>query len=461
MSGGGVASDKTAGAATISGRSLSYQLALFGGIAVLSAVLFAIGLLGGLEALALVVVVGVSLLAARAAHERDAEQKMRERAEAQNAAAESAARGKDFVLAAVSHELRGALTAVIGWLEIGRSHTADRATVGRAIDIALRSARQQARIIDDLVDVSRILAGRFAVERRPVELSRVVREALEAARPAAEEKQVELRLRLQEPLYVEGDRGRLLQAVGNLIGNALKFNFRGGWVEVVLESCGAEARLTVADNGPGIDGDSLAHLFERFWQQEAAAGERSRGLGLGLTLVRHIVELHGGRVSAQSAGSGQGARFTVEVPALADAGSSIAVEGRAREDGEPGLNGLGVVALDRNDDTLGWLQHLLAMNGAMTWKARTVEEALALADREGADVMISDVTALDERYELIKALRAASPERRVAALAFSSRPTEEDCQRALAAGYDGFVAKPCDAQVLLRAVRVAAQGRNR
>jgi signal transduction histidine kinase len=420
---------------------------------------------------ALIVSVGVSLVAARAYAGRierevgeeirshQAEHELRQRAEAQKAAAEVAERNKDFFLAMVSHELRAPLTAVIGWLEIGRAHLAERGTVVRALDIALRNARQQARIMDDLLDVSRILSGHFAVEHRPVNLSRVAREALEAARPAAEERQVELALRIQEPLFVEGDRGRLLQAIGNLLGNGIKFNKAGGRVELALERSGERARVSVADDGVGIDAAALPHIFERYWQGEAAEALRRRGLGLGLALVRHIVELHGGEVRAESGGRGKGARFTLDLPLIVRLDTVAEDVHPAHTFAEARLNGLAVVAVDRNEDTLGWLQYVLALHGAMMWKAQNAEEALALAQREHADVQIADVADVDPGYSLVRALRAAPAQRHVAAVAFSSRPNAEECREALAAGYDSFVAKPCDANVLLRAVCLAAEGR--
>jgi signal transduction histidine kinase len=367
---------------------------------------------------------------------------------------------RELFIAVLSHELRSSLTAMVGWLEIGRSRIDDLATVRRAFDVALRNARQQSRMMDDLLDVSRMMTGRFALERRPVDLSRVAREALEGERPAAEQLRIELRARIQEPVFVEGDRGRLAQVVGNLLDNALKFNHAAGWVELVLERSARSVRLAVLDGGAGIDADALPHVFEPFWQGRSAGPLRRRGLGLGLALVRHIVELHGGRIEAQSDGTGRGCRVTIELPAIADAAAALAAEARGGAEDTESLNGLGVVAVDENDDTLGWLQYLFAMHGAMTWKARSVEEAVSLAEREHADVMISDVAVVDERFELVRRLRLRQPARAVAAVAFSSRPTEEACRRALSAGYDSFIAKPCDPGVLLRAVKAAAQRRS-
>jgi len=462
------------GALKDQGRDIGVRLTVLACISALPLVVYALVLLWSLGRLAaggaaLLLSLGVSLVAtrsyarriAREVHEnvqsRHVEHELRERAEARRVAAEAADRNKDFFLAMVSHELRGTLTAVIGWLEIG-AHAAEQASVLRALNIALRNARQQARIMDDLLDVSRILSGQFALEHRPVNLSRVAQEALDGARPSAEERRVELSARVQEPLFVRGDRGRLLQAIGNLLSNGIKFNKAGGRVELALERSGAQARLVVADNGAGIDAAALPHVFERYWQGEPSEKLRRRGLGLGLTLVRQIVETHGGNVRAESSGREKGARFTIELPLMSGA-ETTAEEGTPSEQcGEAQLNGLAVVAVDRNEDTLDWLQYLLATHGAMTCKARSAEEALAVAQREVADVLIADVADVDEGYTLVRALRAKSANPRVAAVALSSLPSEAEWRRALAAGYNSFIAKPCDPQVVVRAVRVAAFG---
>jgi signal transduction histidine kinase/CheY-like chemotaxis protein len=378
-------------------------------------------------------------------------------AQIQRAAVEEAERTRDVFIATLSHELRGTLTAMLGWLETARARIGERATLEKALDIVLRNARQQARIMDDLLDVSRIVSGKLELSAGPLELARLAREAIETAAPAAAEKAIALRLAAHEPVFIEGDRARMLQVIGNLLGNAIKFGKAGGWVSVSVERAGAQARVTVADNGLGIAPEALPHVFERFWQAHPAAPRARRGLGLGLALVRDIVELHGGRCRAESMGPGRGAHFTLELPLLANLLQSLSPE--AGDDAECYLNGLGVVALDQNDDTLSWLQHLLATHGAMTWKAHTVDEAVALVAREHADILISDCALVGPGEELIRALHAAPAQKRVSAVVFSSHPTEEECRRALAAGYDAFVAKPCDPGVLLRAVKAAVERR--
>jgi signal transduction histidine kinase/CheY-like chemotaxis protein len=377
-------------------------------------------------------------------------------AEVRRAAAESADHSKDVFLATLSHELRGALTAVIGWLDVARSSLDERTTLVRALDTALRNANQQARIIEDLLDVSRIVAGKFAVRRYPIELGRLAREALEAWQPEAAVKRIELHARVHEPVFVEGDRERLLQVMSNLIGNAIKFNRPGGWVELSLSQAGRDVRLEVSDNGSGIAREAMPHIFERFWQAPSRA--RRAGLGLGLPLVHHIVELHEGRVAAESRGPGQGARFSVLLPGLTEREQALAAGAHEPEEARPSLHGLGVVAVDEDEDTLGWLQHLFARHGAMTWTAHSAAEAIDQLSRVHPDVVVSGmaITGQEARW-LIRALHAPQAAKPVAALAFSREPTDEERDGALAAGYDGFVAKPCDPGVLVRAVRAVVE----
>lgn len=384
--------------------------------------------------------------------QRRIEHEMRMASEAQRIAAESASHSKDLFLAALSHELRGPLTAVIGWLDIARVSLDDEATLRRALNIALRNAKQQGQIIEDLLDVSHILSGKFSLDRQPMDLGRLAREAVEAWRPAAEEKAVELRCTVEEPALIHGDRGRMHQVLGNLIGNAIKFNRTGGWVELALGRRGAHLRLAVADSGCGIEPGALAHVFERFWQGDAGSSRKHFGLGLGLSLVQHIVEGHEGSVWAESRGRGCGARFTVELPAFAapDVPSEDAPPGEARESR---LFGLTVVAVDDSDDTLGWLELVLARHGARVWSARSAENALALLDRVRPDLLVSDLAMPDrDGYALVQSVRERPYARRIAALAFSGQATQEARARALGAGFDAFVAKPCDAQTLVAAL---------
>ena len=384
--------------------------------------------------------------------QRRTEHEMRVASEAKRIAAESASRSKDLFLATLSHELRGPLTAVVGWLDMARMSVGDEATLRSALDIALRNAMQQARIIDDLLDVSRIVSGKFSVERQPMDLGRLAREAVDASRPAADDRALELRCMVRGQALVLGDRQRLHQALGNLIGNAIKFNRRGGWVEVTLERRGAQFQLVVADSGVGIERNALPHIFERFWQAEGGSRKQA-GLGLGLPLVQHVVELHAGRIRAESEGPGRGARFTIEIPGLDAAQAHPPAESAAREAREPGLAGLAVVAVDDDADTRGWLQAVLTRHGALAWCASSVDEALALLDRVRPGLLISDLAMPgSDGYALIRSSRERQGAMRIAALAFSGQATQEARERALDAGYDAFVAKPCDAGTLVAAL---------
>lgn len=395
------------------------------------------------------------------ARQRRVESERRAAAEALQATAERANRSKDLFLATLSHELRGPLSAVIGWVDVARSCLDNPREVSRCLDIVMRNARQEARIIDDLLDASAILSGKFSVELQPLGLSGLIHDGVEACRPAADEKGVTLRSRVDAGLFVRGDRKRMLQVLQNLIGNAVKFNHAGGWVRVALERSGDRARIVVADNGAGMSKEHMAHVFERFWQAAPKASEGYAGLGLGLPIVSHIVALHGGRVSADSGGPGLGAAFTVELPLLAEQlvpGRDTAP--RPAEEREPSLSGLTIVAVDDDRDTRDWLERLLGKHGARIWSASSAEEATTLCARVGPDLLVSDI-AMPGRdgCDLISTLRAAPGGDHIGALALSAQASDEERERALAAGYDVFLPKPCEAVKLLRALERLADQR--
>ena len=232
--------------------------------------------------------------------------------------AQAANLAKDEFLATLSHELRTPLHAMLGWARLLRTGTLDEATRERALETLERNTRLQAQLIDDLLDVSRIVTGKLRIEVRPVTPTSVIAAAREAVRPAANAKDVRREARADpEAGPVAGDADRLQQIVWNLLSNAIKFTPRGGRVEIRLDAMDGHVRLQVADTGRGISADFLPHLFERFRQAEGAVARSVGGLGLGLAIVRHLVELHGGTVRAESAGEGRGATFTVELPRLA------------------------------------------------------------------------------------------------------------------------------------------------
>src|SRR5215210_1161366 len=233
--------------------------------------------------------------------------------------AEAANRAKDEFLALVSHELRTPLQAVIAWVTLLEEGSLDAAQQARAVEVIARNARAQAQIIDDLLDLSRIVNGTLRLVLEPVELAPVVEKAVEALQPASEAKSIRLQTRIEEtPVQVSGDAGRLQQILSNLLSNAVKFTPEGGHVEVELSRDGDRARLVVRDTGRGIPADFLPRVFERFHQAEGTGGDRQGGLGLGLAIVRYLVEAHGGTIRAESPGEGRGATFTVEIPTLGE-----------------------------------------------------------------------------------------------------------------------------------------------
>ncbi len=237
-----------------------------------------------------------------------------EREQQARVAAEALNRAKDHFLATISHELRTPLTSILGWARLLQSGQLDDRVRQRAVDAIVNSAAMQARLVEDLLDLSRIVTGRLRLDMAPVDLRAVVDAALDAVRPAASAKDITLIATLADVGRMRGAADRLQQVVWNLAMNAVKFTPRGGHVEVVLRRQGDSAELVVADDGEGISPDRLPHVFEEFWQEDSSTTRAHSGLGLGLTLVRRLVELHGGDVRAQSAGKGKGATFTVALP---------------------------------------------------------------------------------------------------------------------------------------------------
>jgi signal transduction histidine kinase len=246
------------------------------------------------------------------------ETRRRSQARAEQASAEAAAanRVKDEFLAMVSHELRTPLSAILGWTKILRTRSADPSITPRALEIIERSAATESRLVEDLLDISRLATGHFRLHMHPLEITPVVHAAIDTVRPAIEAKALDLRTQVHGTALVLGDQERLQQVLWNLLSNAVKFTPERGSVEVVVQQVNAHARILVSDTGPGIDSAALPHIFERF-HQEKTDSKRRGGLGLGLAIARHVAELHGGTLRAESAGKGKGARFVLELPTLA------------------------------------------------------------------------------------------------------------------------------------------------
>lgn len=374
------------------------------------------------------------------------------------AEAEKASRAKDEFIATVSHELRTPLNAVLGWARLLRSGKLDADAMARAVEAIERSASTQARIVDDLLDVSRIVRGKLKLDVRPVELVPVIEAAIDTVRPAAAAKGIAVAASLASRAGpVAGDPGRLQQVVWNLLSNAIKFTPQGGRVEVRLEQVQDVVRIQVADTGPGIDADFLPHVFERFRQADQSSTRAHGGLGIGLAIVRHLVEAHGGTVAVESAGRGRGATFTVDLPVHAARRAPAAGAAPADEaaSGRQALEALRVLVVDGDADTLRAVRQLLEQAGAEVTAATSASEALAALERSLPDVLLSDIGMPGEDgLSLIERVRGLDPARggRVPAAALTAQAQSEDRRQALLAGYQMYLAKPVDPAELTAAV---------
>ena len=375
------------------------------------------------------------------------------------AEAESSNRAKDEFIAMISHELRTPLGAILIWAQLLKSDDLDAGAVTRAVGMIERSTKTLAQIIDDLLDASRIIAGKLTFETRPLELRPVIEAALDAASPAAEAKGVVLERALPGPLPpVSGDAGRLQQVVGNLLANAVKFTPEGGRIEVRLARSGSTAHITIVDTGTGINPEFLPFIFERFRQADTTSTRKQKGLGLGLAIARQIVQLHGGTIEASSAGEGRGSTFTVKLPLLASASPVVsppALRSEERPAGTPMLDGITVLVVDDEEDAREAMAVLLGQAGARVISVAGAAEALDTLDRERPDVLLSDIAMPGEDgYALIRRVRSRPGETggRIPAAALTAYATLEDRAKAIRAGYDEHIPKPVDPTRLIGAV---------
>jgi hypothetical protein len=385
-------------------------------------------------------------------------------ARAERRRAEEASRLKDEFLASVSHELRTPLTSMLGWTQILRAGLLPPDKTERALETVERSARAQAQLVEDLLDTSRIVMGKLKLERVPMELARVVRSAVDTVRPAAEARGIHLELQLEdEGSPFQGDPHRLQQVVWNLVSNAVKFTPEGGQVHVHARRGEASVLIEVRDTGQGIHPDFLPHVFERFRQAEGGSTRRHGGLGLGLSIVKHLVEMHGGTVQATSGGEGQGATFTVRLPVLAPRPELIAEPQRMRDVESflalPGLKGLKVLLVDDEQMVREMVGTLLESREARVVSVGSAREALVALARELPDVLVSDIgMPVEDGYSLIRQVRSLPAESggRVPALALTAHARVEDRTRALLAGFHMHLPKPVVQHELLACIATLA-----
>jgi signal transduction histidine kinase/ActR/RegA family two-component response regulator len=360
--------------------------------------------------------------------------------------AQDANRMKDEFLATLSHELRTPLNAIVGWTKLLQDGQLDAATQARAISTIDRNARAQTQLIEDILDVSRIVAGKLNLSVRAVDLGAVIEGALDSVRHAAEAKGVRLLTEIARAVGpFEGDPDRLQQVAWNLVSNAIKFSTRGGTVRVRLRQEAEQAEISVQDDGLGIKAEFLPHVFERFRQADSSSTRPHGGLGLGLAIVRHLVELHGGSVDVASAGEGKGATFTVRLP-LHDGRSTPEVPRRPPTATTTSqLSGVEVLVVEDEADARELIRTMLEQLGAGVVTASSAREGLAALDRGSLDVLLSDIEMPGmDGYSFMRAVRERPADRggQIPAAALTAYARPEDRDAALRAGFQLHVPKP-------------------
>ena len=375
--------------------------------------------------------------------------------------AEHASRMKDEFLATLSHELRTPLHAILGWTQLLRRRTNDDEEIVQGLETIERNARIQTRLIEDLLDMSRIVSGKLLLDIQRVDPVSVIRAAIETVRPAATAKGV----RLVETLdklggFVSGDASRLQQIVWNLLSNAIKFTPSGGTATVALVRVESQIEITVSDTGEGIHSDFVPYIFDRFRQADAAYTRRHGGLGLGLAIVKQLVELHGGSVSATSPGERKGTTVTVRLPVAAS--QHVALDTQLRNTDfcvhaaeAPGLHGVRVLVVDDDADALEFLRRVLEKSGATVYFVESAAGGKAVLLREKPDVLVSDIGMPGrDGYEFIREVRALEPDEggRVPAVALTAFARSEDRTRAILAGFQVHIAKPVEPRELIATI---------
>lgn len=359
-------------------------------------------------------------------------------------------RAKDVFLATLSHELRTPLTPVVGWIKLLRNGTLDASGVAQALDAIERNAWLQSRLIDDLLDTSRIATGKLHFEPQPVDLNASVKGAVDTVLASAASKKIDLVVRLSStPIVVKAEPVRLQQIVWNLISNAIKFTESGGKVTVVTESDGSEAQVIVEDNGIGIDPAFLPHVFDRFRQADGSTSRMHGGLGLGLAIAHALTKLHGGSLLAYSEGKGHGARFILTLQTEKD---GYTVAETMAETRRP-LFGVKVLIVEDSADTLALLKTIFVQQGAQVVTAMTAAAALSALESTTPDIIVSDIGMPDtDGFELLRKIRELPKLSETPAIAISGYASEADRKQALGVGYQALMAKPVDVDALFELI---------
>ena len=378
--------------------------------------------------------------------------------------AERANRLKDEFLATISHELRNPLNAILGWAHMMRLGKLTPANAERAVETIYRNAKSQAQLVADLLDVSRIISGKLRLDVGPVDLISIVNAAIDSVRPAVEAKGIRLETILDPAAGpISGDADRLQQIVWNLLTNAVKFTPKGGKIQVNVQRVDSHVEIVVSDSGVGIRKEFLPYVFDRFRQADASTTRIHGGLGLGLSIVRQLVDLHGGSVSVHSEGEGKGATFTITLPfagAIGDQKESEAEQPAQGDEelsfeGLPSLHGLKVLVVDDEADTRELICEVLKECGSEVITSRSVPEALEALEQHKPDILISDLGMPDEDgYSLISKIRALPPERggQIPAAALTAYARAEDRMRVLRSGFQFHLPKPVDSAELVTVV---------
>jgi CheY-like chemotaxis protein/two-component sensor histidine kinase len=347
------------------------------------------------------------------------------------------------------------MQSVLGWVRVFERSALDPALQARAVRTIERNVRRQSQLVNDMLDVSRIVAGKLTIEASEVDLSSLVEQTVEEIAPEVHDKAVTLETNIAPALHVRADHERFHQVLLNVLGNAVKFTPSGGRICVSCRGTALDATVTVSDTGVGIDPELIPEIFDRFRQGDTSSTRRHEGLGLGLSIAKHIVEQHGGTITAESAGAGAGSTFTIRVPLASQTGRALTAGAAASV--QLDLSGVDVLIVDDHPDTLELLQFVVEASGARTWCAASVGQALALFETQRPSVVISDLSMPDQDgFDLLTRIRALGGPR-VPAVALTGLADAGTRARVLAGGFDAHLAKPVEPQALVATIRELLQ----